>query len=177
VQVVGTVDGWDFLGVATAVASWVLIVDLGGSMERLVNVSNVVDDQAESERLLVFLIAEGISDLLVVGGRLVVTSVHQEVGQSRESLHNVSGLDFEVRVVRDRATIIQVRSVDEVPLRLPAVALAFDVVGKGGALREWVAVFHNKVWVVRLEWLESINSSLKSRWVLLLQDSLGSSRN
>ena len=57
-QVVSTINGWKLLGVATAVAGWVFLVDLGGSMERLMNVTSVVDDQAESERLLVLNVIE-----------------------------------------------------------------------------------------------------------------------
>ena len=57
----------DPLLITTSVALGVFAVDLGGGVKRLMKIANVVDDEAESEGLLVVLVAEPLLDLLDVG--------------------------------------------------------------------------------------------------------------
>ena len=57
----------DLLVVATTVTLRVSVIDLSCIMEGLVDVASVVDDEPQSERLLVFFIAEFLPDLLSIG--------------------------------------------------------------------------------------------------------------
>lgn len=52
--------------ITTSVTLGVLAIDFGGGVERLMKIANVVDDEAESEGLLVVLVAEPLLDLLDV---------------------------------------------------------------------------------------------------------------
>lgn len=81
----------------------------------------------------------------------------------------------EGKVVEGGVVLVQVGRVDEVPIRLEGVALALDVVGESGALREWVVLFLNKIWVVDLQRFELIKSGIENIGVALLKDSLSSS--
>ena len=64
------------------------------------------------------------------------------------------------------------------PVGLEGVALALDVVSKGGAFTEGViALVRGQVWVVGLENFELVEGGLEDVWSLLLEDSLGSSGN
>ena len=81
----------------------------------------------------------------------------------------------EGKVGEGGVVLVQVGRVDEVPIRLEGVALALDVVGESGALREWVVLFLNKIWVVDLQRFELIKSGIENIGVALLKDSLSSS--
>ena len=151
VQVFGTTLGWDLLGVTTAVASWEFIIDFRSRVQRLMNITNEVDDQAESEGLLVFLVLKVISDLLVVGGRLVITGVHKEVGESSQGLNDVVIWLAPSGVVIKSVSLVKVGKVDEVPTRLEGIALALDSVSERGALGEWIVFLPAKVGVRNLE--------------------------
>lgn len=63
VEVADTVLGWNFLVIATSVALWVGRVDFGNSVLWLMEVSDVVNDQSQGERLLVCLVTEVASNL------------------------------------------------------------------------------------------------------------------
>lgn len=68
VEVANTFDaGVDPLRVATTVTLGVLVVDLGDGVKGLVKITHVVDNEAESERLLVTLVGESVLDLVNVG--------------------------------------------------------------------------------------------------------------
>ena len=67
-QVADRVHGGDVLEVSTSIAFRVSVVDEGGGVEWLMNITKVVDDQADGHRLLIFLIGELIGDLRSIVG-------------------------------------------------------------------------------------------------------------
>ena len=70
---------------------------------------------------------------------------------------------MEVRIVLERASICEVRLINEVPVVLPAEAHALDVIGKSGALSEGVLVLIlSQARVVLLERGEDIESGIES---------------
>lgn len=71
----------DVLKVTSSITFRVSVTDQGSSMERLVDVTGIVDDKTEGKRLLVSDVREVTLDLLVVSRAFVVVSVHEEVGQ------------------------------------------------------------------------------------------------
>ena len=144
-------------------------------MKRLMDVTDVVNDHTEGERSLIFIVGELISNLLSVcslrGGDFAL----QELSVGIQSMDNVLLRISEGKVVEGGVVLVQVGRVDEVPIRLEGVALALDVVGESGALREWVVLFLNKIWVVDLQRFELIKSGIENIGVALLKDSLSSS--
>ena len=79
------------------------------------NITNVVDDQAESERSGISLVGEVLDNLLiVVAGLVFSTTVGEPLGQVGECCNNFIDIGLEGEV-RERATLIKVRLVDEVP--------------------------------------------------------------
>mmetsp|Transcript_14374 Transcript_14374/g.17151 ORF Transcript_14374/g.17151 Transcript_14374/m.17151 type:complete len:283 (+) Transcript_14374:303-1151(+) len=178
VEVLDAVDAWvDPLGVATAVALGVLVGDARDSVEGLVNIANVVNDEAESEGNLVFLVIEALLDLVDVGVAGHVLAL-EEVSEGLKGVKHVSLAHLEVGVVLDGATVSDGRLVDEVPVALPGVALALDVVTEGGALGEGVlAILLDEAGVRLLQVVEVIESGRERIRGLLSEDGLGSSRD
>lgn len=89
VQVAGTADVGDPLGVAAAVAGGELLVDAGDSVQRLVDVAHVVNNETEGEGLGLVGIGEVLGDLLVVDGLLVVASATEPGSERVEGLDHV----------------------------------------------------------------------------------------
>ena len=139
------------------------------------DVTDVVNDHTEGERSLIFIVGELISNLLSVCGLRGSDLALQELSVGIQSMDNVLLRIGEGKVVEGGVVLVQVGRVDEVPIRLEGVALALDVVGESGALREWVVLFLNKIWVVDLQRFELIKSGIENIGVALLKDSLSSS--
>jgi len=130
------------LVITSSVSMGVVVVDKSSSVKRLVDISDVVDDQSQGEGLLVHKEREGILNLLVVSCGGIVTSLGQEVGQSVESLNIVYGVQLEIGIVSDGfACLVDVRLVDEVPSTLPAVSLALNDISKSSAFDKRMASF------------------------------------
>lgn len=79
------------------------------------DVTNVVNHQAEGKRLLVCWVGEGSSDLLVVGGACVVSSVGQHANEGFEGCNKVGGSCLE-GVIRRGSTLVVVGDVNKVPV-------------------------------------------------------------
>jgi len=86
------------------------------------------------------------------------------------------GLD-KAKVIKSSAWLVEVRLVDEVPVALEGVALALNVVSKGGALSEGVLTLLAQIRVIFLKDSELSDSSIENVRILVLEDSLCSSRD
>lgn len=126
--------GVDPLLIATTITLWVLIVDLSRGVEWLVQVADVVNDEAEGEGPLIGLLGEAVRNLLDIGASFRALTLQERCEVGKGAKHVRIGL-LEVIVIKV-TTFIQVRLIDEVPVALPAVAHALDVVGESGALSE-----------------------------------------
>lgn len=116
VEVADAVFGGDVFEVATGVTLRIVRVDEGRSMEGLVNITNIVDDEAEGERFLVLLDGEGLGDLLVVGAFLVVAGVGEPADEVAEGVDVVLLVHLELgEVLNCLAILIDIRLVDKVP--------------------------------------------------------------
>jgi len=108
----------------------------------LVDVARIVDNQTERERLLVLFSREVLHDVLVVDRVLVVTGVHQPVGQVSKSFDVVGARRVEVGIISNGfVSLIDDWLVDKVPGALPGVPHTFDHIRERGALDEWVISF------------------------------------
>lgn len=138
-KIAHTIDVGDPLAVAAFITLRVLVVNLSNSMKWLVDVTSVVNDEAEGERALVFLIFKAVLDLRdICAARNIF--ILQESRQIGESLHNIHVRHFKLRIVGGITTVGEIRLINEVPLALEAVALALDVIGKVCALSERVVL-------------------------------------
>lgn len=172
VQVGCTANVGQVLEVATGITVGVAIRNLGGSVEGLVDIASVVDNQAESERSGVLLIREVVLNSLVVVAILVgATRIGEPFSEAGQSVNDVlSGL------IEGHRTIRVVGLVLEVPWGLEAVALAFDVVSEGSALSHWVVtLILGKRRIVLLEGSKLSKHSLVGSVVLRLEKVLSAS--
>ena len=128
------------LEVSTSIAFRVSVVDEGGGVEWLMNITKVVDDQADGHRLLIFLIGELISDLRSIVGLRGADLSLEELREVSQSLHYILVVrEFELREVIGSGTFfVIIRCIDEMPWRLETVAFALDIISPGGALSEGV---------------------------------------
>ena len=139
VQVADTILAGDVLVVATFVAVSVVRVDEGSRVKRLVHISDVVDEQADREGALVFLVGELVRDLGNVCGLRGSDSSFEESVKIGDGLNDIDVTLVEIGEIRlIGAFLIVVGKVDEVPGALERVALALPVISFGGALSEWV---------------------------------------
>ena len=107
------------------------------------DVTNVVDDQAESKGSLIFFIREPILNLLIV---LIVVSdlrclASNDLLASCQSVDNIGRLWPSEFIVIEGAALIKVRLIDVVPVALGGVTLSLDIICKGSTLSEWVVTF------------------------------------
>ena len=118
-KVSNTIDvGIDPLRVATTVTLWVLVIDARSCVQRLMDITDVVDDETEGKGDLIVGVIKLLLDLI---NRCVTSHVFafDEIGLGRESVLNVNFSHLKVRVVIDNFIIRQVRLIDEVPVALP----------------------------------------------------------
>ena len=140
-EVASTLNVGDPLTVATAVTLGEGVVDSRDGVKRLMEVSNVVDDQTEGKGLLVVDIIERVSDLVDVGAVGVDLLSLEESNQVVHGLDDVDISHHVIGVVSDGFALVEERLINEMPIRLERVALSLDVVGEIGTLSEGVALF------------------------------------
>jgi len=176
VEVGGTADVGDLVVIATTVTNGELGVDLGGGVEGLMDVSDVVNDKTESEGLGVSGVGVVDHDIVGVDGIVTIGSDNtvDPVGEGEEGLNDVSGLHLVVGVVSNGISLTEVGEINVMPGGLPPEALALDVVGESGALGEGMLVLtlgHGGV--VDSKLVKGLQSPGESSGVLVGEESLG----
>jgi hypothetical protein len=107
-------------------------------VERLMDITGVVDDHAESERSGIGINGEVLVDLNpVVGVEVFLTRALEPLGQVSHGTNNIVIGHLVIGVVVKRVTVDSVGLIDEVPSGLEAV-VGLDVVSEGSTLREGV---------------------------------------
>lgn len=140
VEVAGSVFFGQFEVIASSVTFWEFVVDTRSSVKRLVYVTSVVDDQSQGSRQsLILLLVAVVHNLLVDVGILVISFLFEPVSQNSKGFRHVVSISSEIKI-RQAASLIQIRSVNEVPRRLVASTHGFDLVSKDRALDKWVLV-------------------------------------
>ena len=128
--------------VATAVASGELWVHTAKSVHGLVDVSQIVDQEAESVGLSSgFIVVVVLHYSSVSVTLLVVALVGQPVDDVGDVLGDVVHILLELGVVLQVAALVKVGDVDEVPVGLPAASLVLNLVSECSTLHEGVHVF------------------------------------
>lgn len=173
-EVASTADGGKVLGVATTVTLGVVMIDAGDSVQGLVDVTEVVDDHAESEGPAVSINGEVLGNLLVVvGGQIVVAGAVEPHGEVGEGAEDVVSVGDEAEVVKGGVGVDQVGLIDEVPAGLEAV-VALDVVGESSGLNEGVVeLTGDEVGLGNRQGVQLGKDKGENLGVLVLEDSLG----
>ena len=126
--------------VAASVTSRELGVNSAQSVQGLVDIAKIVDEQSQCIGLRSCLIVIVIIHNGGVGVTLLVVSLAREpVDNIRDVLRDIVHVLLKGGVILKVAALVKVRNVDEVPVGLPAAALVLDLIGEGCALHERVA--------------------------------------
>ena len=117
--------------IATAVTSGEVGVHTAQSVHRLVDVSQIVDQEAESVRLSSSFIVVVVLHYSSVGVTLLVVAfIRQPVDDVGDVLCDVVHVLLELRVVLEVAALVEVGNVHEVPVRLPSATLVLHLVSE-----------------------------------------------
>lgn len=144
VQLINLVMVWERESIGTFVAVWVRFVVATFTVERLVDVSHVVDEEAERVRFGVVLVAwvQAVLHVIIHVRVLVVSAVfaREPISDVLDGKGQVTRLHVRDVVIAGFA-LLNVGNVDEVVVGLPGTTVIFDIVGERGALHERVSVF------------------------------------
>lgn len=126
------------LKVTTHIALRISGVDFSNGMERLMKITNIVNDHAKGEGSLVFNLGELLCNSCDIGrsGRVNLTS--QEGTQISQSVDDIVDRLNEVEVINCGVWLVQDWLVDEVPLVLKVAKSSFDLISEGGTLSHGV---------------------------------------
>jgi hypothetical protein len=70
---------WQVFEVATSITFGVMCAHSSSGVQRLVNVSYVMDNETKGKRLLVLFTTKGSCNLRIVGTCFIISSIHQEI--------------------------------------------------------------------------------------------------
>jgi hypothetical protein len=173
VKVWGSADVREIFIVTATVTSVVELSNTRHSVERLVDVSNIMDHKAKSKRLSVFKVGEIFNNLFIVCWVRVVSSVHEPHGENGQGVRDVFTIHLEVGEVFKVPALHQVGLVNEVPVWLELV-FALNLVSKVSTLCEGVLVltFRN-VWEWSLQHSKLIDGVLKGLRCFSFENALG----
>ena len=164
----------DPLFIATAIALWVFVIDLSSGVKRLVKVTDIVDDKAKCERPLITLIREALCNPINVYATTCALAPQEgcEVAEGAKTILRSHG-----KVVFANVTsFIEVGLINEVPVALPAVTLALDVISESGTLSEgMVTLVRGEGWVGALKSKKLVDGGRERIRSLLLENSFGPS--
>ena len=164
-------------GVTTAVASREIWVYTAQRVHRLMNISQIVDQKAESIGLSSgFIVVVVLHYSSVSVTLLIVALVWQPIDNVGDVLCDVVHILLKLRIVLQIATLVKVGDVDEVPVGLPAASLVLNLVSECSTLHERVHVFAASNSLACQCWKDFFSSG-KSLRVLLFQNIVSQSGN
>ena len=141
-------------------------------MERLVDITCVMNYETQGERLAVLLNIEGVCNLLVISSLLVVTAVQQIVSKGSHGIDTVCVTYVKLgEIFNGFTSLVNVWSIDKVPGRLPGVALALNDVGKGSTLNKRIILLVSRDrGIMALKGFQHLVRCLQRIWVVGLKD-------
>ena len=170
---------WKFEIVSTSVTSWVLLVNSGQAVKRLMNVSKIMNEQSHGIWFgFWFVVFHGLHHLNINEVILIAWSFCEPVNKSSYGRSNIFLIRLEIRVLVDCATLIKVWSISKVPNALPAASFHLDVVSKAWTLSEWVVFFfHGNNWIYVSEDLKDVGGLFQSCRSFSIKDVICNSCN
>ena len=141
------------------------------------DVSNIVDHETKSKGELVLLIAEVASNLVDIVALALSHFALEEASQVSKSLDYIVVWLVKVIII-ERTTFIEIRNVDEVPIRLERISHSFDVVCEVCTLSEgMVILISSEGCIILLQRLEDFKSSVQGVCIFVFKDCLSLSGN
>jgi hypothetical protein len=160
VEVLGSINGWNWEAVASSITSGVVFVQSGCGVEWLMDITSVVHHESHGSRdtfgftVALLSVAHDLF-VLVVGG--VVVLLVDPVSEAVDDSNNGVLFLLEVWEVRDTTTLIEEWSINEVPIGLIRATLKFNVISESGAFNKWMfALKLGPRWIGFLEYGEDI---------------------
>ena len=150
VKILGTTLGRQGDKVATSITFRILRVNSAGCVQRLMDVTNIVNEEADGirETLLLRKSWELLHHSCIDKAGLIVALAGDPLLERWDSLINWIGVWLEVRVILGTASLVEIRNVNEVPAWLPGATFSLDFVGKCCAFHKRIAaleVSHGRV--------------------------------
>ena len=139
VQLIHVIVIWKREIVASSISSRVLIINPIHAVKGLVVVTDVVNEEAESDGFSISLVVV-VQNLLVGGSVLVAGGLLHPSNYVRHGNRDIQAVELVVRVVVNATSLIKPRLIDVVPLLLPGASMVLDVVREGGTLNKWILV-------------------------------------
>ena len=102
-------------------------------------VTHIVNQETKSKGFLLISPVNSARDVPVHEIVFIVTGFTQPIVDVLDGLNNTIGVILKVRIVIEAAPLVQVRSVNEMPVVLPLLPSLLDLISEGGALNEWIA--------------------------------------
>lgn len=146
-----TVSVGHFEVIASSVASGIVGVDSGDRVKRLMNVTQVVNQQSHGKGFTFSLSELGMQmrhNLLIGVCELKAFFLFHPTHNFGNGSSHIMAFRFEKRIVCFCAALIEISLVDEVPEELVVAWVSrfiYDV-SKCGALDEWVFIFNGVIW-------------------------------
>ena len=152
------------------------MVNLGYSVQRLMDVSNIVNNHSQREWSLILKLGQllgNLPDITWVFDRYFTSQESSEISQS---INNVEFTLIEVEIVNCCAWLIQVRLINKVPRWLEFSKSSLDFICKGGTLSHGMVSFgYNHVRVIGWERVELIQDFLDEGGAIFIVKDLFSS--
>ena len=143
----------NYFQISTLVTLWEIMINLRYSVQWLMNISVVVDNEPESEWLLLLFILEVFLNCLNISCAFSRFISFQESGKSIQSIGNFSWGGLEVWEVFLRSTLIVIRLVDEMPAKLPVHSFFHDKISKGSTFSErMILLWFHKISILFALW-------------------------
>lgn len=156
--------------VATTISGREFGVHSAQGMKRLMDVSMIMDEQPEGIRAAMgIVILVCLHDSLVHIRILIARLVQEPVNNTWNGNCDVLHVLLEFGIVFIVSTLVKVRNINEVPVRLPASTTELNDVSESSAFHKSMIAFIVGQRLVR-HYFEHFLSSLQSRWILLLED-------
>ncbi len=129
--------------VASSISLWILRVNSANRMQRLMDVTYEMNQKSNriGKSFFIWKMRQLLHHRSIDKAILVFTSFREPIYQSRDYHVYWVLIELELRVVLNRITFIQVRSVDKMPSRLESASFALDLIGKSGAFNKRIRTF------------------------------------
>lgn len=111
-----------------------------------------------------------LSDLLVLVAVLIARCMLEPSDYGGDGLGDVVSVGYELGIIVDRASLIEIRPIDEMPWALPAATFALDIICECGALdHRVVAFFLGPAGIGLRENCQDLLNVCNDLWMRLLQ--------
>jgi len=107
-------------------------------MKGLMKVTHIMNEKTKSEGFLFLSAVNSLSDIPVNEIVFVVSFFGEPVIYVFDGSHDAVGVILELRVVLQVSSLVEVRSVNKMPVVLPLLSSFFQLISECRAFNEWI---------------------------------------